>query len=237
MVSMGIENKKTLKELGQLHGTDKVTSHSYTDTYQELFEPLRNEKLKFLEIGAGQIGASHKMWRDYFPNAEIYCMDLFNLPDHQENLPQILEDYGVNTFTGNQLNKEDLQNLVLKFGSDFDVILDDGAHMSDAVQSSLGILFPHLKSGGLYIVEDMLTAIDRGNRLDQCNAHAMKYAGYVHFLETHLESSLKEFDQTGKWHSSTMDEEEKEYVADNILSYKLYNDKQGANNLCVIWKK
>ena len=39
----------------------------------------------------------------------------------------------------------------------FDVIIDDGSHRPDHQQIALGFLFPHLRSGGLYFIEDLMT--------------------------------------------------------------------------------
>ncbi len=45
---------------------------------------------------------------------------------------------------------------VQKAGVEFDVIIDDGSHRPDHQQITLAALFPHLKPGGLYFVEDLL---------------------------------------------------------------------------------
>ena len=37
----------------------------------------------------------------------------------------------------------------------FDIIIDDGSHYSPHQQKTLGYLFPKLKAGGLFIIEDL----------------------------------------------------------------------------------
>ena len=230
-------NINELKQLGLKHGTDKASAHSYTEIYSNLFKHLRNNKIRLLEIGAGDLGASHKMWRDYFPNAEIFCIDTFPLLDHQKDVQTILEDYGVKVFKGNQLNKDDLKNFIKCFGENFDVIIDDGAHLPDAIQTSLGFLFPFLKSGGLYIVEDLVTAKDRQQRLDAVNKHIEGLLSIPHVVDYNLEESFRIYEDTKVWNSSMLDDKEKEYLANNISTWIFYNDTMGPKNLCVIKKK
>lgn len=60
--------------------TDKHTVHAYMDTYESKFAPRRFTAKRVLEIGINH-GGSLRMWHDYFPNAEIYAIDI--LPDSQ----------------------------------------------------------------------------------------------------------------------------------------------------------
>ena len=97
-----------LVSLGRQHGTDKATSHNYLQIYAKIFERYKAQKeIKFLEIGAGDIGASHKMWRDYFPEAQIFCFDPFHLPGQKETLQEELIQHGVKVFQGNQSTQLD----------------------------------------------------------------------------------------------------------------------------------
>jgi len=228
---------KELKELGIKHGTDKVTEHTYTEIYSHFFEPIKDKKLKFLEIGAGNIGGSHKMWRDYFPNADIFCIDPFHLPDHQENLDSILEEYGVHVFKGNQLDRTHLYQFIEKFGKDFDVILDDGAHLPDAIQVSLGFLFPYLKPGGFYFVEDLNTARRRNTIIEKCNKNIEGLLETMHVKDINLQDSLEGVKRGEGWNSGVLNQKEKDYLINNIYSYQFFNDLHGMNNLCLMRKK
>ncbi|MFE3638938.1 class I SAM-dependent methyltransferase [Streptomyces sp. NPDC059168] len=40
----------------------------------------------------------------------------------------------------------------------FDIVIDDGSHLNEHVLTSFEALFPHLRPGGLYVVEDTQTA-------------------------------------------------------------------------------
>ena len=76
----------SLVEIGVQRGTDKA-SHGYLTVYADLFESIRNDAVRLLEIGVGGYevqddpavgGASLRMWRDYFPNGEIVGLDILD---------------------------------------------------------------------------------------------------------------------------------------------------------------
>jgi 8-demethyl-8-alpha-L-rhamnosyltetracenomycin-C 2'-O-methyltransferase len=95
------------------------------------------------------------MWDRYFPRAELHFVD--NLPaafaDHSGGLSSRCHFH-----VSDQGNTEDLRGLVQKTGGEFDVVIDDGGHRMDQQLVSFKTLFPHVKSGGLYIIEDLHTS-------------------------------------------------------------------------------
>ncbi len=65
-----------LNDIALKHNTDKSSwGHNYTAVYDPLFTPFRQEPIKFLEIGIQQ-GYSLRTWRDWFPNAIVYGIDI-----------------------------------------------------------------------------------------------------------------------------------------------------------------
>lgn len=132
-------------------GTDKSSKfHYYTDIYEGYLSHLQQKAIKFLEIGIYE-GASVKMWEDYFPKAELHFID---------NNPSIIKYHSKrsNYHFLNQASRGELLNFVNDTGGDFDIIVDDGGHRIDQQIISFQMLFPHLKSGGLYIIEDIFTS-------------------------------------------------------------------------------
>lgn len=240
-----------LRELGIKHGTDKATEHSYTEIYYHLFKDMRAAKIRILEIGSGDTGASHKMWKEFFPKAEVFCFETFHLdsrlPKDSDTYKQRkavrndLEKFGVKTFKGNQLSREDLNNFIKKHGGDFDIIIDDGAHMADAIQVSLGVLFPYVKPGGLYIVEDLISAEDRNRKIEEVNEAMASELGIPHKKEYTPQKVFESFARHRTWLSTQLPNVEKEYLINNISKLKMYEDGQISipklNNLAVIWKK
>lgn len=144
--------EKSLKEIALEHNVDKVTKHNYITEYEYHFEPVRDRNICLFEIGIDQ-GRSIKMWRDYFPEAVIVGIDI------KENSLQYYGDR-VYTIVANQRNVEDLKHIVEIFPS-FDFIIDDGSHKSYDQVFSFLYLFEHLKSGGVYFIEDTHTSFIR----------------------------------------------------------------------------
>ena len=130
----------------------------YIPHYENLFANIRNDVTKVLEIGV-ETGRSHRMWLEYFPNATIYGFDIFEFGVEefhrlQEGNPNLNRSV---MFKGDQSNVQDLNNFLLEYGNDFDIIIDDGGHTMKQQQISLGILFFAVKSGGHYVIEDLHT--------------------------------------------------------------------------------
>lgn len=137
------------------HGTDKATAHSYISFYEELLQPRRAEPLSLLEIGVGggsnpkMGGESLRMWKEYLPLGQITGLDLYDKTAFEE--PRI------RIYTGDQTDPELLLRIALECGP-FDVIIDDGSHRPPHVVASFTALFPHLRDGGIYVIEDLQTS-------------------------------------------------------------------------------
>lgn len=162
----------SLTDLANKYATDKGTVgpspnwpiHNYTDIYEAYLGGLRNEPIRFLEIGLGVSGdawkagvahgrnisggASVKMWYDYFPKATIYGVDI--------NPAAFLENDRTKIFQLDQGNFAQLSAFGSEVNGGFDFILDDGSHRADHQQITFSALFPYLKPGGLYFIEDLM---------------------------------------------------------------------------------
>ena len=143
--------------------SSRWSANNYVDVYQAYLHPLRNEPLNMLEIGLGVVGpnweakivhganaggASMKMWSEYLPKARISGIDINPAP--------YLDTDRVKTYVVDQGSRDSLAKFLAAHPDpNFDVIIDDGSHRGDHQQVSLEILFPHLKPGGIYIIEDL----------------------------------------------------------------------------------
>lgn len=143
-----------LTELANKLGTDKGTSshcgHSYTITYNNLFSSLKGH-VRMLEIGVADPrfpGASAKMWNEYFP--DLYYVGYDINPEAKK-----FEEGNVRIYIGDQNNPSDLKKCIDVYGGEYDIILDDGSHHSEHMITSFTHLFPHLKDGGWYVIEDL----------------------------------------------------------------------------------
>lgn len=145
---------KDLYLLALKYGTDK-RGHGYIKTYEQLFKPIRNNKLNILEIGVGGFnnpnkgGSSLRMWKEYFKKSIIYSIDIHDKSKLEENRIKI--------FKGSQNDSSFLRNIETQIGP-IDIIIDDGSHISEHILTSFNTLFPLLKQGGLYIIEDTHTS-------------------------------------------------------------------------------
>lgn len=139
----------TLDEIGLKYGTDKASvHHNYLNFYEFFMAPLRELPLKILEIGVYK-GASLRTWREYFPKANIIGVDI------QPSCKQF-ESERIHIELADQSNLEHLAQLAATHGP-FDLIVEDGSHMWEHQITTLRALFPFLRNGGHYVVEDLQT--------------------------------------------------------------------------------
>jgi demethylmacrocin O-methyltransferase len=141
-----------LNHLALIYGSDKWGGHFYTPHYDAHFRNLKKKKLRILEIGVGGYddphygGASLRMWKQYFSNSLIYSIDI------HDKSP--LEEKRIKIFQGSQADEAFLRKVSDEAGP-FDIIIDDGSHVAGHMLCSFKTLFPLLKDGGIYVLEDM----------------------------------------------------------------------------------
>ncbi len=146
---------RDLTTLAKIYGTDKWGSHYYTPHYEQHFKPFRYKPVTLIEIGVGgyadpDAGAhSLRMWRKYFPFGKIYSIDIHDKSHLQEKRIRI--------FRGSQVDPAALCRMIQNTGAP-DLIVDDGSHLNEHVIETFKMLFPLLKEGGIYVIEDTQTS-------------------------------------------------------------------------------
>ena len=150
-----------LTDLADRYGSDKgSTKHRYTELYQMLFLPYRRRAVTFLEmgllIGGPEHGASAdratadlpsvRMWLEYFPKGRIHGLDVSDFSWFHDD-----------RFTFHRCDMDARQNIAAAATGmpAFDIIVDDASHASHHQQFGFLELFPKLKPGGLYVIEDL----------------------------------------------------------------------------------
>jgi len=144
---------KTMKELCTQFKCDKgAESHHYYEVYDNHFSPRRNDEVNVLEIGIWH-GTSFDVWHEYFPNANIYGIDIFTRLK-PEQVPALKKDR-VHYLIGDS-TKADIADKLNKKWNDikFDFIIDDGLHDPQANRLTFKHLFPFLQDEGQYFIED-----------------------------------------------------------------------------------
>jgi hypothetical protein len=169
-----LDNTPNLSGLSALYGSDKGTtdpgqrtpsgwfSHTYTPVYELLLAPQRSSATTIVECGIGTNyedvpsnmsatgvpGASLRMWRDYFPHATIYGLDI--------DARVLFEEDRIRTYCVDQTDRESIRRFwqASKLG-DVDVFIDDGLHTFDAGIVLFEESFTHIAPQGSYIIEDV----------------------------------------------------------------------------------
>jgi cephalosporin hydroxylase len=126
---------------------DKGTCHNYIVSYEKLLKPYRKNG-NILEIGISW-GYSLRMWREYFLKGMVAGIDIYI----ESNAADLLTNPNYKIINCDATSPEILDHLA---GLQFDVIIDDGSHFLDHQLTTFDLLQSHVKSGGLYIIEDII---------------------------------------------------------------------------------
>ena len=140
--------------------TDKVTLHSFDLMYGMFLGPIRDKRVKMLEIGMGcdskyGPGASVKVWKRFLNDLELWEADCDGTCVRSHLDDGMLD--GIFTLVGDQGDSETLDGWIRQSASSgpFNVIVDDGGHKNNQIFTSFHKLWPTLGRGGLYFIEDM----------------------------------------------------------------------------------
>lgn len=131
------------------------------------------QKVRMLEIGFGcghhNHGTSARMWAEFFGSEKGPGLDLWEIDFHgdtkkiQDCVADFMLKYPKGTvvqdvFIGSQEDIAFLENEVIaKTQGKFDIIIDDGGHQYGPMLASFKFLWPHVVSGGYFILEDLRT--------------------------------------------------------------------------------
>ena len=144
----------SLEDLMYKYGTDKSKDdHKYSDLYAMLFDPIRGKVRNVLEVGVST-GQSLKVWHDYFPDAAIYGVDKFNTREQEKVQAELDLFKRVQIFKADSQQKEAVDTLGLTPNS-MDIVIDDGDHTFVGQERTLHVMWPYVRPGGYYMIEDV----------------------------------------------------------------------------------
>ena len=145
--------QEIFKEIGNNTGVDvgcndKNGVHTYLGVYDKLFEPYR-DGCSILEIGLA-LGDSIILWDKYFDNSKIVGVDISivfgELKSYNNNNDKFI------------LEADATKPDFLKYIKDykFDIVVDDGSHVTDNQIDTFNLLKPFMSKNSIYILEDIL---------------------------------------------------------------------------------
>lgn len=121
--------------------------------YKRLLFALDRAPQRILEIGV-KSGGSTALWKAVFPSATVVGVDLkLRYWIRQQPSPD-----GVIYLEGDQRDTQRLEEIARSHGP-FDVIIDDGSHVTDDQAITMRCLVPHVRPGGFYVVEDIQASV------------------------------------------------------------------------------
>ena len=143
-------------------GSDKTLSHSYGPMYASILQGLPPSPA-ILELGIGTNftdiacnmgedgvpGASLRAMRELRPDARLIGADI--------DKRVLFQETSITTYWVDQLDRSSLRRLLEDAGEPlgFDLVIDDGLHTKRSNLNSFEVLFPAVRPGGYYVVEDI----------------------------------------------------------------------------------
>ena len=193
---------------------DKIIAHGYAKIYENLFKPKKSEHLKILEIGSFYGNASAALFF-YFKNSIIYSADIN--PDMYKYKGSRLKNFFADTSSRGSINEN-----ILEKNIEFDIVIEDASHMLKDQIISLFMIFPKIKKGGIFIVEEIDFPEKREDmRIDQ--------------FKPDLKTILKKVISKEDFKSDYIQDKEKDYFLKNVDSIEFFTGN--INEIAIVKKK
>jgi len=138
-------DKRSPRKEGEIY-----VCHDYLKIYEREWAKWRDQPIRLMEIGLN-VGASIKLWLDYFTQADIVGVDI---ADFQSKVG-LFDPNRFNFLKGDQFDVNFWNEVKSKYPNGFDIIIDDGAHSSGAIQTTFACMWGAVKPGGYYVIEDL----------------------------------------------------------------------------------
>jgi predicted O-methyltransferase YrrM len=129
----------------------------YIEGYQRVKLHLRESSASnILEIGIFR-GGSAPFFHRFFDAQRVVCIDLATNPAIPlENYRRRWAPDVIRTYYGvDQADRPKMTKIVEdEFSSPIDLVIDDASHCYEETKTTLEIVFPYLRPGGIYVIED-----------------------------------------------------------------------------------
>jgi cephalosporin hydroxylase len=153
----------------------------YFEIYDRHFARFRRKPIVVVEFGVFH-GGSLQMWRDYFGRkARIYGIDI-------NRRCAALAEENTTILIGDQADRDFLRSIVAETGP-IDVVIEDGGHEMGQQIATFEEIYPHVKAGGVFLIEDVHTS------------YWEEYGGGYREPATFMEYAKGLTDRLNAWHS------------------------------------
>lgn len=189
--------------LGTKYMTDKSPynalghRHPYTGVYSMFLSSFRYQctKLKMGEIGILG-GSSVRMWRDYFPGAELHAFDVGqDLLDKLKDIPGVKTQY-MNVNEPQQMNT--IFSMVCADGRLFDILIEDTTHCLEHQLLVIREATKWIRPGGVLVIEDIFRDIPTARFQEAIDQISERVESAVMVTTEHR------FRQSGPWNNDRM---------------------------------
>jgi len=142
--------RKLFSEVNAEH-TGKVSDkwYLYLREYDRIFSQFKESPICILEVGI-QNGGSLDILSKYFTRAKIIVGCDINEDCHLLNY----EDDRIKIVVGD-IKTPKTREQILRSSPKFDIIIDDGSHLSSDIIGTFLLYFPYLVEGGVFVIEDL----------------------------------------------------------------------------------
>lgn len=147
--------RPSLGSLATRYQSHTAGSHRYAAHYERHFNQQRGTSFTLLQVGIGgdgrdgADGSSLRMWKHFFPKAQIVGVDLDD--------KSFVNEKRISTYQGSQVDADLLRSIARKHHR-LKIIIDNGSHRPEHTRATFAILFPLLADGGYYAIEDARTS-------------------------------------------------------------------------------
>ena len=141
-----MEDLKLLTRIGLNTFTDKAYFHLFTEFYNDYFMQFKDKEINILEIGILH-GASIRMLACFFEKAKIYGID--NNPKSINDVKFPIFEDRIKTYLCSQIDFNKIDELFNN--TKFDIIIDDGSHLTSHQRKTLGHMFNYLNKDFLHL--------------------------------------------------------------------------------------
>ena len=125
----------------------KHSGHGYDAFYEKLFKENRTKNLNIMEFGIHH-GDSLAALSSYFPNANIVGVD-------KNPFSTNYKSKRIRTLHCDVSSEKNLESLSNYLNKDYDYIIDDASHNPIHQKLTLFSMFQNLKSGGIFVIEEL----------------------------------------------------------------------------------